>query len=222
MRPLLAATPIAGAWAVFIALRLASGDVQAMASSARQERPTTVQVSLAEQRQKPVSTGEPRISSAKPSAPSGAQRQGEALRVVATYREPARVIRWMLRNGWNAILIDANGQPAAGVLSDGSVFALTSRVVDGVPREAGPEVAAILPNGKFPPDVKTAWVIWSPTRWGQISARLHRYADIRSAKIEYQLTQRGLLVTIAEVRTGKGIELPGETFELDAVLASRR
>ena len=204
------------AWTTFAVVLHVVGDGTAAAPDAtKRVSPPPIRVGLAQEQPKDKPAAAARTE-AVPASAKGAGRvsEGAAIRIDATFDDPAGTVRWMLRDGgWMAVLVDRDHRPIGRVLADGRVIA-PGVVTSGVPRLATAEVVSIMPQG-LPLGATAAWLVW-PRSWEQVQRGLRAYGDVHSAKVRYALTPRGLAVTVVEVQTAQGSIKPNETFVIQS------
>lgn len=202
------------AWTTFAVVLQVAGNGSAAPDSAKRASPPPIKVGLAPEQPKdkpPVARAEPVPASAKG---AGRASEGPAIRIDATFDDPAGTVRWMLgaAGGWMAVAVDRNHQPIGRVLQDGKVVP-PGVVTSGIPRQATAEVASIMPQG-LPQGAVAAWLIWPSRYWQQVERGLRAYGDVRSAKVRYAPTQQGLAVTVVEVQTAQGVIQPNAVFNI--------
>ncbi len=208
-----------GAWMTFaVVVQMAgSGPASAPAPETAKRAPAPVRVGLAPER--PLDKPAAAKAEAVPASAKGTGRasDGAAVKIDASFDDPGRTLRWMLREGgnWVAVLVDRNHQPVGRVLADGRVIA-PGIVTSGVPRLATAEVASsILPQG-LPSGATAAWLVWPSRSWQQVEKGLRAYGDVSSAKVRYALTPQGLAVTVIEAQTAQGVVRPNATFYIQS------
>lgn len=203
-----------GAWMTFAVVLQLAGDGAAVAPDAtKRALPPPIRVGLAQEQlaDKPAAARAESV----PATAKGAGRanDGVAIRIDATFDDPAGTVRWMLRDGgWMAVVVDRNHQPVGRVLQDGKVVP-PGVVTSGIPRQATAEVVNIMPQG-LPPGATAVWLVWPSRSWGVLERGLRAYGDVRSAKIRYTLTPQGLAVTVVEVQTAQGVIRPNAVFNI--------
>lgn len=201
-----------GAWTTLAVVVQLAGGGHAAAPAAVKRASPPVQVGLAPQERPQAKQVAARAEAAPaPAKGTGRASDGAAIRIDASFDDPARTVSWMLREGnWMAVLVDRDHRPVGRVLADGRVVA-PGVVTSGVPRLATAEVMSILPQG-LPQGATAAWLIWPSRHWLQVERGLRAHGDIRSAKVRYSLTSQGLAVTVVEVQTAHGAVKPNDTF----------
>lgn len=204
------------AWTTFaVVLHVAGGGTAAVPDATKRASPPPIRVGLAQERPKE----KPAVARAEavPASAKGAGRanDGVAIRIDATFDDPAGTVRWMLgAGGWMAVVVDRNHQPVGRVLQDGKVVP-PGVVTSGIPRQATAEVVNIMPQG-LPPGATAVWLVWPRSSWSALERGLRAYGDVRSAKVRYALTPQGLAVTVVEVQTAHGSIKPNETFAIQS------
>lgn len=201
------------AWTTFAVVLQVAGNGSAAPDSAKRASLPPIKVGLAPEQPKdkpPVARAEPVPASAKG---AGRASEGPAIRIDATFDDPAGTVRWMLgAGGWMAVVVDRNHQPVGRVLQDGKVVP-PGVVTSGIPRQATAEVVSIMPQG-LPPGATAAWLVWPSRSWGALERGLRAYGDVHSAKLRYALAPHGLAVTVVEVQTAQGVTRPNAVFNI--------
>lgn len=208
----LSRTALVGAWAVFLTLGAVGAGPTVLAPDRSREQPGTPVAVRAHQEKAPSPPTDAKASAGTAGkSPAGAGRQGAALKVDAVFHDPNSLLRWMLRNGWVALLTDKDNRLTARVTAEGRLIDPTV-VSAGIPRDATPEIAGFI--GGLPSGAARGLLIWPDRAWAVIERKIRAREELpHTARLRYDLSPAGALaVTIVEIRSARGVTRPGETF----------